>query len=88
MTNEDIRDRLAAYREATADRDGLVRDAAAAGISNREISKLSGISRPTVINIVGKRETWGDYFRENPAHPASDARLADARDALRLHGEG
>lgn len=47
-----IENRMDAYREATAGRDGLVRDAAAAGYSNREIAKRTGISRPTVINIV------------------------------------
>jgi len=57
MTRDaDVEARMDAYRKATADRNGLVRDALAAGYSQREISKRTGISRPTVINIARQQE--------------------------------
>ena len=54
--NTDLEQRMERYREATGDRDGLVLEALAAGYSKRDISKRTGISRATVINITRERD--------------------------------
>jgi transposase len=44
---------LREYREVTADRDRRVKAAKLAGLSVSEISRESGVSRPTVYEILG-----------------------------------
>ncbi|WP_328380591.1 hypothetical protein OHB13_37935 (plasmid) [Streptomyces sp. NBC_00440] len=51
----DVRDRLTAYRNAVARRDDLVLEAKDLGLSEVEISQLSGHSRNTVRTILRRK---------------------------------
>lgn len=44
----------AAHRKMTAARDGLIRDAIAAGVSKAEIAKIVGVSRQHLYIILGR----------------------------------
>lgn len=56
--------------------------AAALNMVERNRAAVSAPEPPAVVAgevepaaAPAKRQTWGDHFRDNPAHPASDARL-------------
>lgn len=52
----DVRERLTAYRNAVATRDDLVLEAKDLGLSEVEISQLSGHSRNTVRTILRRKK--------------------------------
>ena len=48
-------DKLRRWAEANARRDEVVREAAAAGVSIRQIQEITGIARATIIGILARR---------------------------------
>ena len=48
-------DKLRRWAEANAQRDEVVREAAAAGVSVHQIQEITGISRATIIGILARR---------------------------------
>jgi transposase len=47
-------DKLRRWAEASARRDEVVREAAAAGVSIRQIQQITGISRATIMHILAR----------------------------------
>ena len=51
----DAEDKLRQWAEANAQRDEVIREAAAAGVSIHQIQQITGIARSTIIGILARR---------------------------------
>lgn len=58
VSHETVQARADAYRQATADRDQLVRDMKAEGIGPSEIARQTGIARSTIGRLLGAKWTY------------------------------